>query len=159
MYSDCGGFAIITPPKRPFWIVSWMRAPPGVAKLIVDGCSRGNPRMAASGGILCDHRGVGFGYFWVFSWLLADPLHWACDSLWGVGSCCLARLLCAWGRVRLGHGGFVDSFLRSCSLGLCLFAASSVCFDFFFSNFGEACLSGGHFCYRFFAQLGLYSSG
>lgn len=33
-----------------------MRPPPEVAKLIVDSCSRGNPRMITSGGILWNHR-------------------------------------------------------------------------------------------------------
>ena len=40
--------------------------PLGVVKLTVDGCFRGNPGMAASGGILRDHRGeflAAFGSF------------------------------------------------------------------------------------------------
>lgn len=41
----------------------------------------------------------------------------------------------AWGRVGHNHGGFLDSFPRSWSLGLCLFVASGVCFDFVFFNF------------------------
>lgn len=44
--------------RRAIRIVYWMRPPLRVTKLIVDGCSRGNYRMAASDGILHDHRGV-----------------------------------------------------------------------------------------------------
>lgn len=35
-----------------------MRLLIGIAKLIVDGCPRGNPGMAASGGIILVHRSV-----------------------------------------------------------------------------------------------------
>ena len=46
--------------------VSWLRPLSGVVKLTMNGCFRGNPGMAASGGILRDHRGeflAAFGSF------------------------------------------------------------------------------------------------
>lgn len=51
------GLQIIVPPKRPIRLVSWIQPPLGVIKLTVDGCSRGNPGIAASDGILRCHRG------------------------------------------------------------------------------------------------------
>lgn len=51
------GLRIIAPPERPIRLVSWIRPPLGVIKLTVDRFSRGNPGMAALGGILLDHRG------------------------------------------------------------------------------------------------------
>ena len=52
------GLSIIMPPRRPPQLVSWMKPPLEVVKLSVDGCSRGNPGMAATGGVLRDHQGV-----------------------------------------------------------------------------------------------------
>lgn len=43
-----------------------MRPPPRVVKLTMDGCSRGNPRMAALRGILRHHRGVVLAIFGSF---------------------------------------------------------------------------------------------
>lgn len=91
----------MAPPKRSIRIVFWMRLPPGVAKLTLDGCSRGNPMMDASASILYDH----WGAVWLlFSLFLAISRSFIL-SLWQ-----FVRLLCAWGKVRLGHGGFLDSF-------------------------------------------------
>lgn len=52
------GLRVIASPKMLIRIVSWMRPPPRVVKLTMDGCSKDNPRVAASGGIFCDHRGT-----------------------------------------------------------------------------------------------------
>lgn len=49
---------VMAPTRRLIRLVSWIRPPPGVVKLTVDGFSTGNPGMAALGGILQDHRGM-----------------------------------------------------------------------------------------------------
>ncbi|KAH9777029.1 polycomb group protein VERNALIZATION 2 [Citrus sinensis] len=43
------GLQVTTPPRRSIRLVAWTRLPLGVAKLTMDGCSRGNPEMAAFG--------------------------------------------------------------------------------------------------------------
>lgn len=73
--------------------------------------------------------GVRFWLLLGLFWPLANPLCWVYGSLWGVSACYLARLLCAWDRVRHGAGGFLSLFPRSCSLGSYLFAMSDTCFD------------------------------
>ena len=60
------GLQIIMPPRRPPRLVSWMKPPPGVVKLSVDGCSRGNPGMTTTGGVLRDHQGVVLAAFGSF---------------------------------------------------------------------------------------------
>ncbi|KAH9687878.1 hypothetical protein KPL70_014934 [Citrus sinensis] len=60
------GLKIIMPSCRPPHLVSWKKPPPGVVNLSVDGCSRGNPSLAATGGVFRDHQGVisaAFGSF------------------------------------------------------------------------------------------------
>ncbi|KAK9205333.1 hypothetical protein WN943_015600 [Citrus x changshan-huyou] len=46
------GLWIIMPPRRPLQLISWMKSSPRVLKFSVDGCSRGNPDMAATVGVL-----------------------------------------------------------------------------------------------------------
>lgn len=46
------GLWIIMPPYGPPYLVSWMKPPPGVVKLSVDGCSRRKPGMTAICGVL-----------------------------------------------------------------------------------------------------------
>lgn len=61
-----------------------MRPPPGVLKLTVDRCSRGNPGMAVSGDILRDHRGVvlaAFGSFFGCQPILYVELMAMCKGL------------------------------------------------------------------------------
>ena len=60
------GWRVVTRHRRPLRLISWIRPPPGVVKLTVDGCSRGNPGMAASGGILRDSWGELLGTFGSF---------------------------------------------------------------------------------------------
>ncbi|KAH9710420.1 hypothetical protein KPL70_013480 [Citrus sinensis] len=57
------GLRVLVIPKRPIQLIAWTRPSPGVVKLTMDGCSRGNPGMAASGGILRDHHGVALAAF------------------------------------------------------------------------------------------------
>ena len=55
-----------------------------MAKLTVDGCSRGNPGMAAFGGTLWDHRGVvltAFGSFLGYKPILYAELMVVCEGL------------------------------------------------------------------------------
>lgn len=78
------GLRVLVPPRRPVRFITWMRPPPGVVKLTVDGCSRGNPGMAASGGILRDHRGVtiaAFGSFLGHKPILYAELMAVCEGL------------------------------------------------------------------------------
>ncbi|KAH9750075.1 reverse transcriptase domain-containing protein [Citrus sinensis] len=78
------GLRVLVPPVRPVRVVAWMRPPPGVVKLTVDGCSRGNPGMAASGGILRDYRGVAlaaFGSFLGHQPILYAELMAVCEGL------------------------------------------------------------------------------
>ena len=49
------GLRTIMPPRRPLRLISWMKPPQRVMTLSVDGCSRGNLSMAATGGVLRDH--------------------------------------------------------------------------------------------------------
>ena len=46
------GLKIIMPSHRPPHLVCWKKPLPGVVKLSVDGCSKGNPGLAATGGVL-----------------------------------------------------------------------------------------------------------
>lgn len=78
------GLRVSDSPRRPIRLVAWMRPPPGVAKLTVDGCSRGNPGLAASGGLLRDHRGVvlaAFGSFLGRQPILYAELRAVCEGL------------------------------------------------------------------------------
>lgn len=77
----------------------------------------------------------------------------------GIGTRCSAWLLWAWGRAGFRHDSFLNSFLGFCSIGLCLFFASSVHFNIFLSYFGKAYALEGYFCCWFYGQLGLYLSG
>lgn len=60
------GLRVLVLPRRPIRLVSWMRPPLGVVKLTVDGCSKGNPGMAALRGVLRDHRSVVLATFGTF---------------------------------------------------------------------------------------------
>ncbi|KAK9217059.1 hypothetical protein WN943_005684 [Citrus x changshan-huyou] len=78
------GLRVLATPRRPIRLVAWIRPSPGVVKLTVDGCSRGNPGMAASGGILRDHRGVAlaaFGSFLGHKPILYAELMAICEGL------------------------------------------------------------------------------
>lgn len=60
------GLRIIMSPRRPPRLVSWMKLPPGVVKLSMDGYSKGNPYMTATDGVLRYHQGTilaAFGFF------------------------------------------------------------------------------------------------
>ena len=45
---------VVVSSRRPILLVSWLWPPPGAVQLTIDGCFRGNPRMAASDSILRD---------------------------------------------------------------------------------------------------------
>lgn len=60
------GLRIIMSPRRPPQLISWTKPPPGMVKLSVDGCSKGNPDMTATDGVLRYHQGAilaAFGFF------------------------------------------------------------------------------------------------
>ncbi|KAH9701287.1 hypothetical protein KPL71_024943 [Citrus sinensis] len=78
------GLRVTAPPRRSIRLVAWTRPLPGVAKLTVDGCSRGNPGMAASGGTLRDHWGVvlaAFGSVLGYKSILYVELMTVCEGL------------------------------------------------------------------------------
>ena len=78
------GLRVMASPRRPIRLVVWKRPPPGIVKLTVDGCSKSNPGMAASEGILCDHRGevsAAFGSFLGYQPILYAELMAVCKGL------------------------------------------------------------------------------
>ena len=75
---------VMTTPMRSIRLVAWMRPPPEVVRLTVDGCSRGNPGMAAFEGVLRDHQGVvltAFGSFLGDKPILYAELMAVCEGL------------------------------------------------------------------------------
>ncbi|KAH9721044.1 polycomb group protein VERNALIZATION 2 [Citrus sinensis] len=78
------GLRVTAPPRRLIRLIAWTRLPLRVAKLTVDGCSRGNPEMAPSGSTLWDHWGVvlaAFGSFLGYKLILYTELMAVCEDL------------------------------------------------------------------------------
>ena len=78
------GLRVTAPRRSSIRLVAWMRPTSGVAKLTVDGCSRGNPEMAVFGGTLWDHWGVvlaAFGSFLGYKPILYAELMAVCKGL------------------------------------------------------------------------------
>ena len=137
---------VTAPRRRSIRLVAWMRPTSGVAKLTVDGCSRGNLGMAASGGILRDHRGVvltAFGSFLVYKPILYAELMVVCEGL---------ELA-----IQLGYSvlevesdsAIVMSWIHtsgSCSMGMFLFSALGVPSGNVIPHSGETCSSRGYLC-------------